>query len=88
METLRTVAIDIRESVFRNESEGILYITKDIYSESYIISVPVITFAWEISRNRLDKDCDDLLKVNVFGDKSKRERLVAAIKEGITEFQY
>lgn len=71
MEKLRTLAIDIRESVFKNESEGILYITKDIYNDSYIISVPVITFAWEISENRLARDCDDLLKFNMFGDVDK-----------------
>lgn len=88
MDTLKTIAIDIRESVFENESEGILYITKDIYSDSYIICVPVITFSWQLYENHLDKEYDNLLRVNTFGDMRKRERLVSVIKKGIEEFKY
>ena len=49
MEILKTIAIDIRHSVFENDTEGMMYITKDIYSDSYIISVPVWSFSAIVS---------------------------------------
>lgn len=81
---LKTIAIDIKLSVFENETEAIMYITKDIHSDSFIIAVPVITFSYEI---RDQKDYDHLLRFNVFGDIDKKERLVEAIREGIAEFE-
>ena len=46
--TLETIAFDIKESVFDNDTEATMYVTKDIYSDRYIISIPVITFACDI----------------------------------------
>jgi hypothetical protein len=87
MEILKTIAVDIKHSVFENETEAIMYITKDIYSDSFIIAIPVITFSWQIWEDRIEKDLEELLRFNLFGDKDKRERLVNAIKEGIAEFE-
>ncbi|MCM3364300.1 hypothetical protein ACFSVM_24495 [Paenibacillus shunpengii] len=81
---MKTIAIDIKHSVFENDTEAIMYITKDIYSDSYIVAVPVITFSWEVADER---DLDYLLWFNLFGERDKRERLATAIKKGITEFE-
>lgn len=81
---MKTIAIDIKHSVFENETEAIMYVTKDIDSDSFIIAIPAITFSWEV---RDEKDLDYLLKFNVFGDVDKKERLVQAIKQAISEFE-
>jgi hypothetical protein len=81
---MKTIDIDIRHSVFENETEAIMYVTKDIYSGSFIFSIPVITFSWEV---RDQRDLDDLLKFNVFGDRDKKERIVRVIKEAIARFE-
>ena len=44
MEKLQTIVIDIKHSVFENKTVAIIYVTKVIYSESFIVSIPVITF--------------------------------------------
>ena len=87
MEILKTIAIDIRESVFENDTEGILYVTKDIYSDSYIISVPVWSFSAIVSyesetgaENDYKWIQEHLLSFH------HRENLVQAIKEAIEEF--
>jgi hypothetical protein len=87
VETLKTIATDISKTVFENDTEAILYITKDIYSDSFIVAVPVITFSWQIWEDRAEQDYNELLKFNLFGDIDKRERLVAEIKKGIAKFR-
>ena len=89
MDILKTIAIDIRESVFENNSEGILYITKDIYSDNYIISVPVFSFSSSVSYESETHAEHDYKWIknhfpNIGGD--YRENLVQAVKEGIEEF--
>jgi hypothetical protein len=88
VEILKTIAIDISEAVFENDTEAILYITKDIYSDSFIVAVPVITFSYQIWTDRAEKDYDELLNSNAIplGDHVQRERLVEVIKEGIANF--
>jgi hypothetical protein len=89
MEILKTIAIDIKHSVFENDTEAVMYITKDIYSDSFIIAIPVITFSWDIREESQEKDYEYLLNSNVIplGDSVQKERLVHAIKEGIAEFE-
>jgi hypothetical protein len=69
---MKTIAIDIKHSVFNNDTEAIMYVIKDDYEweDSYIIAIPVITFSWEIKDQR---DYDDLVNSHVFGDSTKRE---------------
>lgn len=85
MEKLQSLAIDIKHSVFDNDTEAIMYITKDIYSDSFIIAIPAITFSWQIEDER---DYIYLSRANIFGDKDRQELLVLAIKEGIRKFEY
>ncbi|OJH16002.1 hypothetical protein BLX88_25925 [Bacillus obstructivus] len=86
LETLKTVAFDIKNSVFDNSTEALMYVTKDIYAERFIVAIPVITFSWDISMEESEKDYEWLLKVNV-GDMDMKERLVKAIKKAILEFE-
>jgi 5'(3')-deoxyribonucleotidase len=87
MEILKTIAIDIRESVFENDTEGILYITKDIYSDSYIISVPVWSFSAILSYESETEAKRDYNWIKEhFPSFQHRENLVQAIKEAIEEF--
>jgi hypothetical protein len=81
---LKTIDVDIAKSVFDNETVATMYIIQDKYEDRFIMSIPVITFSWEIKDER---DYDDLLTSHVFGDCDKRERLVTGIKEGIAEFK-
>lgn len=74
---------DVTQTVFDNETVAILYITKDIYSECYVIALPVYTFSWSVSFDRLEGDLKDILSYNLFGHMERREKLVEAIKEGI-----
>lgn len=87
MDILRTVAIDIRESVFENDMEGILYITKDIYSDSYIISVPAWSFSAILSYESASRTENDYKWIQEhFPVFHQRENLVQAIKEAIEKF--
>lgn len=84
---MKTIAFDIKESVFDNDIEAIMYVTKDIYSERYIIAIPVITFACDIQIENPDKDYEWLLKSNIgIGDPVRKERLGQLIKEAISDF--
>lgn len=85
MNTLKTIAIDISQSVFDRDTEAVMYITKDIYSDSFIVSIPVITFSCDIAT---EHDYNWLLRFSLFGDLEKNKRLVNAIKEGIAEIEY
>lgn len=82
---LNTKSYNIKDSVFDGETEAIMYITKDIYLDAYIVAIPVITFSWGIIDER---DYDYLLNsTNIFGDKDKQERLVKVIKQAVLEFE-
>ena len=88
MEILKTIAIDIRESVFENDTEGILYITKDIYSDSYIISVPVWSFSAILSyESETEVERDYKWIKEHFPSFQHRENLVQAIKEAIEGYR-
>ncbi|MFC3882426.1 hypothetical protein ACFOU2_02355 [Bacillus songklensis] len=75
LETMKTMAFDIKDLVvFDNDTEAIMYVTKDIYSDSYIIAIPVITFAWVIRTEHPEQDYDWLLKSNIgIGDLVRKE---------------
>jgi len=85
METLKTIAIDIAHTVFDNDTEAILYVTKDIYSDSFIVSIPILTFSYEIWEDNKEMGYSDLLNTDVIAS-DRRERLVKAIRKGIAEF--
>lgn len=82
---MKTIAIDIRHSVFENESEGIMYVIKDVYAEptQYIFAIPVITFSWNVES---EKDLETFFPHSVFGDKEKEKRLLEEMRKAINEF--
>lgn len=87
MQTLTTIAIDIQHSVFDNQHEAIMYITKDIYSDSYIISIPVITFSFDIVQERMDHDLDYLKNTVPISSLDKKDKLINEIKKAINELE-
>jgi len=85
---MKTIAIDIKHSVFENDTEAIMYVTKDIYSDRFIIAIPVITFSWDIEIGHEERDYNWLLRSNIgIGDPVRKEKLVEAIKAAIAEFE-
>jgi hypothetical protein len=64
-----------------------MYVTKDIYSDSFIIAIPVITFSCDIREEHSEKDYEWLRNHNLFGDLDTNKKLVEAIKEAISEFE-
>lgn len=85
---LKTISIDITHSIFENDTEAIMYVTKDIYSDKFIIAIPVITFSWDIETGHEERDYNWLLRSNIgIGDPVRKENLVQAIKEAIAEFE-
>jgi hypothetical protein len=79
---IKTIAIDIRNSVFKNETEAIMYATKDneVEPAQYIFAIPVITFSWSAES---EMELDKYFTFNVFGDKEKQKRLVNEMKVAI-----
>lgn len=74
--------MNIRESVFDNETEAMLYVFKDTEGEgSFIFSLPIYTFSWEVESER---DLEHLLNFN-FLTKERREKLIEVMKEMIEE---
>ena len=87
MEALRTITIDITHSVFDNDITGTMYLTKDIYSDSFIISIPVITFSFNLREGYKEIDYDRMKRRLPLKDPViKIDKLIQAIKEGIEEF--
>lgn len=45
---MKTTTFDIKDSVFDKDTEAIMYVTKDIYTDWYITVIPVITFTCDL----------------------------------------
>jgi len=78
---MKAFAIDIKYSVFNNDTEAIMYVIKDneVEPQEYIFSIPVITFSWSaVSEEDVKFDF-----YNVFGDKDKEKRLLNEMKKAI-----
>ena len=87
MDELKTISIDITHSVFDNDIKATMYLIKDIYGDSFIVSIPVITFSFNLREGYKEIDYDRMerrlpLKEPVI----KIDKLIQAIKEGIEEF--
>lgn len=84
MDILKTIAADIQHSVFENDTAGVLYVTRDIYSDSFIVSVPVYSFSayvWEDNFERDYKWIEDH-----FPGRKYAARLIEAIRGIIAAF--
>lgn len=83
---MKTIAIDIKETVFENDTEAIMYVTRDNEGVdlTYIFAIPVITFSWS-AKNR--SELDRFFPLNVFGDKERERRLLEEMREAIKRFE-
>lgn len=84
--SMKTIAIDITNTVFNNDTAAMMYVTRDIYEEpvQYIFAIPVITFSWS-AKNK--QELETFFPFNVFGDKEKEKRLLVEMKRAIDTFE-
>lgn len=83
---MKAKAIDIRESVFENETEAMLYVIKDVYAAdtTYIFAIPLYTFSVDVKN---EKELDDFMKRdNLFRNIERREKLIEVMKQTMREF--
>lgn len=83
---MRAKAIDIRHSVFENETEAILYVIKDTEEQEdiYVFSIPIYTFSVSVKN---EKELDDFMKIeNLFRNIERREKLIEIMKREMREF--
>ncbi len=81
---MKTISIDIKESVFDDETEAVMYVTKDdeADAETYVFAIPYITFSWTAKGV---EELDSFFPLNVFGDKDQEKALLEEMKKAIHE---
>ncbi|MDD9309755.1 hypothetical protein PUS82_00215 [Cytobacillus firmus] len=79
---MKTIAVNIRESVFNNNTDAMLYATKDenIEPALFIFSVPILTFSWSAHD---ETDLESFYPTNVFGDKEREQKLLNEMKRAM-----
>lgn len=90
MERLKAVAVDIKESVFDNETEAIMYAVRDIYSfdTEIIFSIPVCTFSVAIKEEFYEKDLEQVFKWENLFQPDRKEKLKNEMKKIIENWDY
>jgi len=86
MHNLEVKSFDIKDSVFENETEAILYVTKDKEEQNdfYIFSLPIYCFSYSIYN---DNDFNWHLDRNIpFGDPVRKNKFVKIMKKIIEEW--
>lgn len=83
---MKAIARDIKESVFNNETEAMLYMIKDIYEADtcYIFSVPAYTFSISIKEN---EDIEEALKWerHFLSDPDRKKRFIVEMRDMMNE---
>lgn len=76
---MKTIAIDISQTVFNNDTEAMLYITEDNQTEPniYVFAIPVITFSWAAEN---EQELGSLFPWGLFKDKEKEGKLLREMK--------
>ena len=83
---MRVKAIDLRKSVFQNETEAMLYVIKDVHEaeDTFVFSIPLYTFSVVVKN---EKELDEFMKWdNLFRNMERREKLIEIMKREIQEF--
>jgi len=86
MHNLEVKSFDIKHNLFDNETEAILYVTKDKEEQDdfYIFSLPIYCFSYSIYN---EKDFDWHLENNIpFGDPVRRKKFIKIMKQIIEEW--
>lgn len=86
MEVLKTISVDIQHSVFENDTAGVLYVTRDIYDDSYIVAVPVFCFSCRVRETHTETDYEWIRDNFPTIGRKYVARLVEVIQEVITKF--
>ncbi|ANB66149.1 hypothetical protein GFC29_3859 (plasmid) [Anoxybacillus sp. B7M1] len=79
---MRTIAIDITKSVFKNETVAVMYVAKDdeVEPSLYIFAIPAITFSWSAKD---ETELKNFFPSNLFRDKEKEKRLLNEMERAI-----
>lgn len=82
---MKTKAINIRETVFDNETEAILYVTKDneVEPSLYVFALPIIAFSWSAEN---DKELEYFFPMDLFKDKERVHKLLEQMKAAMNDF--
>lgn len=82
MEKLKALAIDIRESVFENETDAMMYVVRDVYSADteFIFSIPVYTFSISIKEKNYEKDIEQMFKYENLFQPDRKKKLKSEMK--------
>lgn len=79
---MKTITLNLRESVFNNEAEVKMYVTRDeeIEPALYIFSIPMLTLSWSAHD---ETDLESFYPVSVFGDQRKDQKLLIEMKHAL-----
>ncbi|USK72617.1 hypothetical protein [Peribacillus asahii] len=80
MMILKSVAVEVTETVFKNEFKATMYVTKD--NDLFVVGFPCVSFCYEIKG-----ECDlENLGINgIHGVDTQNEEIVKDIREAIEE---
>lgn len=82
MDKLKALAVDVRHSVFENETEAMMYVVRDIYSADtqFIFSIPVYTFSISVKEENFERDLEQAFKYENLFQGDRKERLKSEMK--------
>ena len=77
MERVKGFAIDLKQSVFENETEAIMYVLKDVLGAEteFVFSIPVFHFTVSIKESNFKREIKQCLEQESMFKDTQKERL-------------
>lgn len=85
MQRLEAIGIDVRHSVFENETDSMMYVVRDVYAAEtvYMISLTAYSFSLLIREEHVEKDLLESLRYESLFQPERKEKLKAEIRRVI-----
>lgn len=85
MQRLEATGIDVRHSVFENETDSMMYVVRDVYAAEmvYMISLTAYSFSLLIREEHVEKDLLESLRCESLFQPERKEKLKAEIRRVI-----
>jgi len=85
MQRLEAIGIDVRHSVFENETDSMMYVVRDVYAAEtvYMISLTAYSFSLLIREEYVEKDLLESLRYESLFQPERKEKLKAEIRRVI-----
>lgn len=82
MQRLEAIGIDVRHSVFENETDSMMYVVRDVYAAEtvYMISLTAYSFSLLIREEHVEKDLLESLRYESLFQPERKEKLKAEIR--------